>query len=160
MVGKQGTHMKEVAEKNKRIILELLAKRDYRHNELIEASGLSRGTVSTWLKKLRKGKKVVKVIDENSDREVYHIITKELLRDIIVPEFVRFIGEQVVVQILQKEMRMKNEIDMREAFSFGTIELFVENNYKNKDISYEEILDILKEEYGDWIVKKNQESWP
>ena len=154
MVGKQGAHRKEIADKNKMIILELLGEKDLGFEELIEFSGLSRGTVASWLKKLRSSNHIEKVIDKNTDRPAYRIITKALLRDIIVPEFVNFIGEQVVVQILQKEMGLIKEIDMRKSFDYGTIELFVEKNYKNKEISYNEILGILKEEYGEWIEKE------
>jgi len=151
MVGQQGAHRKEVADKNKMLILELLGEKDLGFEEIITLSGLSRGTVASWLKKLRVSNHVEKVIDKNTDRPVYRIITKALLRDIIVPHFVNFIGSQVVIQILQKEMDLIKEIDLSESFDYGTIELFVERNYKNKEISYREILDILKEEYGEWI---------
>ena len=154
MVGKQGAHRKEIADKNKMLILKTLGDRDLSFEEIINVSGFSRGTVASWLKKLRKSNHIEKVIDSDTDRPVYRTITQELLRDIIVPEFVSFIGSKVVVQILQKEMGLLEEINMGEAFGFGTIELFVDENYKNKEISYEEILEILKEEYGDWIVKE------
>jgi len=53
-------------------------------------------------------------------------------------------------------MGIRKEIDVWEAFpSHGTVEDFFQQVYKNKPIPYEEILRILKEEYGDWIESKN-----
>jgi len=54
-------------------------------------------------------------------------------------------------------MGVRPEIDMRKAFPYGTVEDFFERRYKTKLLPYRVILDVLKDEYGDFIEKKLEE---
>ena len=139
---------------NRARIIEELSKGNYRFDELLKKIGLSRATLNSHLKQLLSEGKIQKIFDSEKNAVVYSIFPETVLREKIIHDFVNFIGASVVYQILQKEMGEITEVDMRKAFPYGTVEDFFDERYKMKPLSYRLILDILKEEYGDWIEKE------
>jgi DNA-binding HxlR family transcriptional regulator len=142
-----------------RIISEL-GEEDLMFTELIQRLGVSKGTLSSHLTKLSSEGKIKKQYSPKKNAIVYSVLPETVLREVIIHDFVNFIGVSVVYQILQKEMGEIKEIDMRKAFTDGTVEDFFQKRYKRKPLSYRLILDILKEEYGDWIEKEDVGSDP
>ena len=136
-----------------KIILEL-SRGNYRFDELFRKIGVARATLNSHLKQLLSEGKIMKQYDSEKNAIVYSIFPETELREIIIHDFVNFIGASVVYQILQKEMGEITEVDMRKAFPYGTVEDFFEKRYKRKPLSYRLILDILKEKYGEWIEKE------
>lgn len=159
-------HMKDRSNDNRLKVIEELGKGDLRFEELLikinvagtinQRGGISRATLNQHLIKLQEEGKIKKQYSDDKDAVVYSVLPETLLREVVIRDFVFFVGSSVVKQILEKEMGIRDEIDVWEAFpSHGTVEDFFQQVYKNKPISYEEILRILKEEYGDWIEGKN-----
>jgi DNA-binding transcriptional ArsR family regulator len=145
---------------NRKQILEELGKGDLRFEELLKKVSVSRATLNSHLKQLVDEGKIKKAYSSTKNAIVYTVLPEALMREVIIHDFVNFVGSSVIVQILQKEMGEIKEIDMRKAFPYGTVEDFVERRYKTKPPSYREILDILKEEYGDWIETMSKEGFP
>ena len=139
---------------NRARIIQALAREDLRFEELLKKVEVSRATLDSHLKRLVTEKKIKKQYSPTKNAIVYSVLPETLLREIIIHDFVNFIGTSVVFQILQKEMDVIKEVDMRKAFPYGTVEDFFDERYKMKPLSYRLILDILKEEYGDWIEKE------
>ena len=153
-------HMKKRQIDNRTRIIEELGKEELRFNELLERVNVSRATLNSHLSLLLEEKKIEKVYSDSKRAVVYRLLRETYWREVIIHDFVNFVGSSVIVQILEKEMGIRPEIDMREAFPYGTVENFVERRYKTKPVSYREILNILKEEYGDWIETVSKEDFP
>ncbi len=142
---------------NRTQVIEKLSVEDYRFSELLALVDMSRATLDKHLKEMMKKGEVEKKHDQGKNATVYSLNPETYWREVLIHDFVYFIGSSVLVQILEKEMRKRDEINLREAFPLGTVEDFVNVRYKNSKLSYREILDILKEEYGDWIEKESKE---
>jgi len=151
-------HMKRRQLDNRTLIIKVLGHNDLRFEEILHSVSVSRATLNSHLKQLIEEGKIQKKYSSTKKAVVYTVLPGTLMREVIIHDFVSFIGSRVVRQILEIEMGIRNEIDMKEAFSYGTIELFVEKRYKKKPVSYRKILDILKEEYGEWIEKESKEN--
>ena len=157
---RRGEHKKLVEESNRKLLLRELAKKNLTFTELKQSTGFSSSTLTSHLKKLEEDEAIFKDYDRENNKIVYKVIDKPLTKEIIIHDFVNYIGANTVEQILRKEMGLVEEIDLRKAFAYGTIESFVEQRYKRKPISYREILDILKEEYGEWIeIEEKNDVW-
>ena len=139
---------------NRAKIIKELSRGNYRFDELFHKIGVTRATLNSHLKQLLSEGKIQKIFDSEKNATVYSIFPETELREIIIHDFVNFIGTSVVYQILQKELGEITEVDMRKAFPYGTVEDFFKKRYKRKPLSYRLILDILKEEYGEWIEKE------
>jgi len=147
-------HMKSRRLDNRTRIIEELAKEECRFEELLRRIGISRATLNSHLKQLLQEGKIRKLYSSTKNAIVYSVFPETLLREIIIHDFVNFIGSRVVEQILRIEMKEISKLDLKKAFPYGTVEDFVERRYKTKSPSYRTILDILKEEYGEWIEKE------
>lgn len=144
-------HMKTRQLDNRARIISELGKEDLMFKELLHKLGVAKGTLSSHLKKLTDEGKIQKQYSPEKKAVVYSVLPHTILREIIIHDFVTFIGSRVTEQILRKEMKEISEIDMQVAFPYGTVEDFFERRYKMKQVTYREILDILKDEYGPWI---------
>jgi len=157
---KRGEHKKLVEESNRKLILRELANNDLTFTELKKTTGFSSSTLTSHLKKLEEDDVIYKDYNRENNKIVYKVIDNPLTKEIIIHDFVNYVGANTVEQILRKEMGLIEDIDLKKAFAYGTIESFVEKRYKRKPISYREILDILKEEYGDWIeIEEKNQVW-
>jgi len=153
-------HMKRRQLDNRVLIIKELGKEDLMFKELLEKVDISRGTLSNHLSQLLNEGKIEKKYSLSKNATVYSLNPKTYWREVIIHDFVNFIGSSMIVQILEKEMGKRSDIDMGEAFPYGTVEDFVRTRYKQSRLSYREILDILKEEYGGWIETVSKEDFP
>jgi len=149
---------------NRTRIIKLLGREDLRFEELLKKTNLSRSTLTQHLKQLTEEGKIKKTYSEEKKALVYTVLRETLLREVVIHDFVFFVGSRIGKQVLEMEMGNRKELDLWEAFpSHGTIEDFFQMNkgffkdYKNAPIPYEEVLKILKDEYGDFIEKKLEE---
>jgi len=150
-------HRKEVQRDNRTKIINELGKERLRFEELLERTGVSRATLSSHLKQLEQEEAVQKQYDPIKKGVVYSLNSGVLIKEIIIHDFIKFVGSKVIIQILELEMRLRDRIDLNDSFSYGTVENFFQQYYDPDEISYQEILNILKEEYGDWIEKESKE---
>ena len=142
---------------NRTQIIETLSEGDSRFGELLNAVDMSRATLDKHLKEMVTNGEVEKKFDQGKSAIVYSLNPRIYWREVLIHDFVYFIGSRIFVQILEKEMALREDVDLREAFPLGTVEDFVDKIYKKSRLSYREILDILKEEYGEWIEKESKE---
>jgi DNA-binding transcriptional ArsR family regulator len=152
-------HKKKVWLKNRLRIIELLGQKPYRNKDLLRWSDVSPATLSSHLKQLLEEDKIEKITFKDKKGIYYNLLPGTLLNEIIVPEFVEFIGANVVEQILRLEMGLIDNIDLKKSFGIGTVESFVHRKAKNETVDYRKILDILKEKYGDWIELEAKEKF-
>jgi len=146
---------------NRVLIIKELGRKDLRFNDIITKTGLSRGTIDQHLKELIKEGKIKKINSEENGKPVYTVLRETLLEEVVIHDFVFFVGSRIGKQILEMELGIRKELDLWEAFpSHGSIEDFFQINkgifkvFQNESISYEEVLRILKKKYGEWIVKE------
>ena len=97
---------------NKDIILKELRRGKLTFGELLEDTGLPRGTVGRHLKKMLNNDEVFLDWDKKRGKKVYTADRKLIINKILIPEVMRYAGADLVAKMFYKMTKGENELKL------------------------------------------------
>ena len=170
---------------NKEIILKELRKGKLSFGEIIEDTGLPRGTVGRHLKKMLRNDEIFIVWDKKTEKKVYTANRKFIINKLLIPELMMYAGADLLGQIFYGLTQGENQLKLVSGFQPGKDEkggrplystynldiifkTLVEDKYfikgEDKKITPQEILDEMRSnpelmEYVRSITSKEDENY-
>ena len=104
---------------NKNIILKELRRGKLTFGEILEDTGLPRGTVARHLKKMLSNDEILIVWDKKREKKVYTADRKLIINKLLLPELMRFVGADLVARMFYKMTEGEKELKLVWGFQPG-----------------------------------------